>query len=232
MPLIYITKFIQIFWLNDFIYTSNSKIKITSQGILMLPKIIFAFTVLLSLSLYAQSIKSYYANNTIQSDTNYKDGTHTNTTNGIKDGIQTFYHQNGQIASVTPYVDGKKEGRHKRFDSEGRLIEIRDYHNGLLDGLVMQRNPVLDFPTHKAMYKEGVRHSKEHFFFPDGNLRKISYYINGIKEASEIKYYPNGKMKSMINYFHGIIDGPARYFDTNGDEVLKVEYKMGKKIKG
>jgi len=49
---------------------------------------------------------------------------------GKRNGKQTYYHKNGQVAMIVELVNGKEIGVMKRYDSHGELSEEKSFNNG------------------------------------------------------------------------------------------------------
>jgi antitoxin component YwqK of YwqJK toxin-antitoxin module len=124
--------------------------------------------------------RHYYSNGQLEMEIEYKNGKEvdqviqtynesgnlhartTTTKNGMGNGIQTFFYENGKIKSETMWVDDEKLGPFKEYDIEGRLIEegenkkdklIEDYNlQELID--LLRNNPELKI---EAMIHEEQR---------------------------------------------------------------------------
>jgi antitoxin component YwqK of YwqJK toxin-antitoxin module len=103
--------------------------------------------------------------------------------------------RSGQLLESCRFVNGKKEGEHKLFYSNGILAELTRYEKGLPLGKSLQ-------------------------FYPSGTIqRQISFeYGNLSIITEETNYYPNGKVSSQ--YFN-LADGGYRicHYSTQGCRV-------------
>ena len=73
---------------------------------------------------------------------------------GIKDGVWTYWHDNGQKETEDNYRVGKKNGKWSYLDKNGRKWKEGYYRNGKQDGLWM-------------WYKDGKKRTE--ILFRDGN---------------------------------------------------------------
>jgi antitoxin component YwqK of YwqJK toxin-antitoxin module len=78
------------------------------------------------------------------------------------------------------WINNKKHGELKRWDSKGVLREYRQFKNGKLHG----------------DYK---------LFYCDGRLREETFYANGKLHNTSTKWYPNGTILSQTKYRYGRI---------------------------
>jgi len=54
-------------------------------------------------------------------------------TYGVRDGEQKYYHDNGQLAVTVQVKEGREEGSMKRYTPEGKLLQVADFDNGVID---------------------------------------------------------------------------------------------------
>jgi antitoxin component YwqK of YwqJK toxin-antitoxin module len=98
--------------------------------------------------------------------------------NGNAIGDKIYYFENKQINIITPYVNGVREGVHKEFDEQGRLVETI---------------------TYKDDYKNGIRIE----YRTNGNPRSMyNYYCNRLHGAA-IKYNTRGEIIEISHYYMG-----------------------------
>ncbi|MDM5271857.1 toxin-antitoxin system YwqK family antitoxin [Sulfurovum sp. zt1-1] len=194
----------------------------------MLSKTLFYSLLLISLS-HAELFTEYFENGIIKSEIVYKDGTRTPTEEGIKEGMEKIYHDNGKIAYTVNNIDGKRDGNLNWYDKEGNNIEVMPYKMGKRHG------------TNKLFYSNGTLKSEvnyindkkegiEKFYFSTGALAQESQYINDKKEGEEKEYYEDGSLQSIVTYKNNYKEGTKKWFDKNG-KVTKTElYKMDRPV--
>lgn len=74
--------------------------------------------------------------------------------NGLRDGDRVTRHDNGEVATIEPYSNGKTNGVVRHFDAEGRL-------------------------TQTITHKNGVRHGTYEIFYPSGAVKERGSYVQG-----------------------------------------------------
>jgi len=87
---------------------------------------------------------------------------------GYRDGLCTYYNENGVLKERTYYKSGVKNGMSKLYYSHNNIQALANYKNGLLDGIV-------DIYTAQGKLLGRLRYKK-------GVLEKGTCYPNGKKE--------------------------------------------------
>lgn len=126
---------------------------------------------------------------------------------GLKFGQWVNYtEREGRVASVTSYIDGKRDGLYLKFDARENLNIRVGFKNDQYDGLYseVQYGTVLK----EANYKEGKLH--------------------GIYK----EYYGNGKLLKEIEFKEDKQDGFYKYYDEQGNLSIEYLYKNGEKVSG
>ena len=54
-------------------------------------------------------------------------------TNGVRNGDQKYYHDNGELAVQVHIREGREEGLLKRFDASGQLTQQAEFNNGVIN---------------------------------------------------------------------------------------------------
>ena len=184
---------------------------------------IILFTCISSSTLSAELIKEYFdnAHKELKSETNYVDGTHTEISKGIKNGLEKIYYQSGALAYVVNYVDGKRDGILTWYDREGNKLADVSYKNGLMHG------------QERSYYKNGgIKHTmtyiddkKEGFlkeYYDNGILALHVEYIHNKKEGLQKEYTYEGKLYSEVLYKNNYKEGLQKWYDDNG-KIIKTE---------
>lgn len=138
---------------------------------------------------------------------------------GKKNGLRTYWFQNGQKKSETHYIDDMVNGSQIKWYKNGQKKEQRKYINGFPKGLFT------------SWYENGQKASE---VFIDG-IYPVQQGIDGFGggdkyEGIEIKWHSNGQKKSEGKYTDGIINGIWKQWDENGKLIKTEEYKNGKLI--
>lgn len=143
--------------------------------------------------------------------------------------IKREYHPNAQVKSVGSYNKGVKEGVHRQYTAEGKVLSAKIYYKGkvIADGIVDAEGRRQDF------WKE---------FYDSGELRSEGNYKDGKREGGWVFYYKDGKQEQVGNYFKGKPDGDWKWIYNNGqtwreevfydglEEGLAIEYSDTGKV--
>ena len=54
-------------------------------------------------------------------------------TNGVRDGEQKYYHENGQLAVQVMVQEGREDGTLKRYTPDGQLQQVAQFEDGAID---------------------------------------------------------------------------------------------------
>jgi len=128
--------------------------------------------------------------------------------NGKKNGTWTTYHpDNGRVATLTSYINGKKNGVYLEFTNRGQIELRANYRDDIFDGPY-------------ASYKFGTRPVKE----IDYKMGKIDGFYK--------EYHNNGKLQKEVSYKNGVQDGPFRQYNDEEKMIMEYEYKNGEKVSG
>ena len=104
--------------------------------------------------------KGWYPNGNMKQVWNWK--------NGYKDGLQSYWFENGQLFYEGIFVDGLKEDKWTWWYEDGTKEMEKSYKNGRLDGLWRWWNET-------------------------GELMKSGTYVNGMKQGMWNYYYDKGQ---------------------------------------
>jgi antitoxin component YwqK of YwqJK toxin-antitoxin module len=145
-------------------------------------------------------------------------------------GIHITYHDNGQIKEKYFHNNGIKEGLYQLFYSSGGIEKEINYINGLKHGelkiyngtnLNIYENYNIDELHGLCIYYNYGRLSKEYKV-------EISYN-NGIMDGTYKKYYLyklGGSLQIECNLKNGKYHGIYKEYDTNGDLLIELDYKV------
>ena len=164
-------------------------------------------TLLLSIPqvfLQAERFTEYFKDGVVKSHIHYLDGSRTHTQEGIKEGLEEIYYEEGKLAYKVNNTQGKRHGEMHWYDQKGRHLEVIHYDHGL-------------------------RHGHNQIFFDNGNLRIEVKYIHDKKEGLEKYYFSNGMLASKVNYIHDRKEGIQEEYDKEGVLENTVTYKHGYK---
>ncbi len=124
---------------------------------------------------------------------------------GKRVGNWVEYYSNGLVRSVTPYVNGKREGMAFELSNNGQLEKRIQYHNDQLHG----------------EYRE----------FRYTSVKEERNYQNGKLEGLVKIYYDNGKIMEEGTYENGTRHGLSKWYDQDGNVTIEYEYEKGQLLK-
>lgn len=129
--------------------------------------------------------------------------------------IRQVYDENGKVISSGTYMQGKKQGNFREYDSRGNEIGGTLYDadvkigEGRIDSL-------------------GRRIGPWKLFYPDGTLRAEGEYINGLKDGPWTFYFSNGKPEQKGVYKEDLPTAQWRWYYRNGSLHREEYYRKGK----
>lgn len=115
-------------------------------------------------------LRHYYPNGVVGADVEYQ--------NGVRNGVQQKFFDDGKQWEYVVFVNGKLHGMASHYYKNGNIEFEEPYDNGLLNG---------------------VRRA----FYEDGTLRVEETYVAGVKSGKERRYYPEGKLQAELFYDNG-----------------------------
>lgn len=139
--------------------------------------------------------KYYYFNGQLKGVEHVKDG--------LADGENIDYFQNGNVSVTGNYKSGKKQGEFKTYFYTGAPNQVLNYKDDELDGTVKR-------------------------FFSTGGLREEQQYKTGKQEGKFISYHKNGNKQTIAAFVNDLEEGPASGFYANGNKSFEGEYRAGK----
>ena len=152
---------------------------------------------------------------------------------GMLEGRSVYYHTNGAIAKVIPYVHDKIEGSINLYDAEGEMIGKTDYTDGERDGVSEYKGSNF-IPKREELYKKGELISGRYWdfeekviseieggcgsrpLFENGKLIEEREYINGYPEGEVKTYRENGTLETVFHVIDGKKEGEEWcYYDSS-----------------
>lgn len=121
-------------------------------------------------------------------------------------GMYKQWHDNGTLACVCSYVNGKKNGLCEYYYENGQTDYRCTYTNNKKDGL----------------YEA---------FFPNGQIQEKCTYKNDQLDGIQEFYHKNGKLCVRKSFKNGFLDGSYEQYNENGTLIEKTIYHNGKALK-
>lgn len=139
-------------------------------------------------------------------------------------GLNIFYHENGNIASEGSLRNGEPDGYWKTFYENGTLKSEGNRKNFQLDSIWTFYNEEGN-KTLVINYLEGKKNGARVTYRENEYIEE--HFVNDQKQGLTTVYFSNGKVKSTTNFINGLENGLSKTFNEEGVVVLLVEYKSG-----
>lgn len=176
-------------------------------------------------TLHAELFTEKFLDGVIKSQIEYKKGSRSATTEGIKHGLETVFYNTGQIAFKVNNIEGERDGEMHWYDREKHHLEVIRFKLGKRHGLnqIFYENGALRIEVN---YINDNKEGSEKYFFNTGTLASIINYIHGKKEGLQKEYYENGTLSNEVMYKNGYKEGKKEWYDKKGKVVKTVIFKM------
>ncbi|MCF6205793.1 MAG: toxin-antitoxin system YwqK family antitoxin [Sulfurovum sp.] len=179
--------------------------------------------------LHAELFTEHFNTGVVKSRIEYKDGTRTRTSKGIKHGVEKVYYETGELAYEVKNVDGQRDGTLTWYDRDGNVLEILHYQHGKRHGVnklffsdgTLRSEVTYLFDKREGPYRE---------YFSNGDLALKVTYKNGRKEGIQTEYHPGGKIASKVRYVNGYKEGEQQWYDRNGTLIKTEMFKMDRSV--
>ncbi len=150
--------------------------------------------------------------NTIQMD-----GTYTDSSCKVANGVFYFFHPNKIIKYTGRYVNGKKQGLWLSYHNNRLMRDSTYYESGKQVGISLSWHPN-GFLSDSNNVTNGIR--TELSWFDDGYISSAGRYNSENKEIGKWQYfYRSGKLSSLETYDENGIILDKKYFDVNGNSM-------------
>ena len=139
---------------------------------------------------------------------------------GKKNGMWTWWYENGHRGLEKNYKDGKLDGKMTMWYGYyiGNNLTTTLYKDIKLDGQIWA----------EEHYKDDIKEGKSTRWYPSGLKRLEEYYKDGIKEGKRTEWYNNGQIWLEEYYKDGMKDGKSTRWYQNGQKGFEKNYKEGK----
>jgi antitoxin component YwqK of YwqJK toxin-antitoxin module len=169
--------------------------------------------------------KRYYSNGNLQQAFLFSD-------KGLRNGIQTYYHENGAKALEVNIVEGKEEGKMRRWNESGKLVEEKEMYGGILIAGSLKRYdndekpeiaggsgsaPIQSKPTQdKTNAAEKFRPDGYNVLYDTNNhITQVGEFKNGrLWDGKWHRYGSDGILKRVEIYKNGTFVGNGVIEDT------------------
>ena len=183
-----------------------------------------------------EGICYFYSNGDIDRISEWKNGEEISDSGDCK-----IYDEPNHVFFEGHFSKGKREGKGKEYDLNGKVVYDGLYRNGRRMNIVVvkemkgywkemnERNEVISICKKNDMFEnDGIC-----YFYSNGNIDRISEWKNG-KEISDSGYcriFDEPHHVFFEGHFeHGKREGKGKEFDMNGKIVFDGFYKQGKRM--
>lgn len=119
--------------------------------------------------------------------------------NKLYEGLWIYYHKASSVVmSSENYINGKLNGTKTVYFKSGKVAEISNYKNGVLDGVYM-KNDENGVTLEESFYVNGELNGITTYKAPDGLIVAKGKFRKGIK-VGIWQFFENGKLESEENY--------------------------------
>lgn len=170
-----------------------------------------------------------YENDTITGPTLYYDEqevkvSQTMFVNGIKDGEHKEFYNDGSVALLGYFKNGKKDSTWTEYLGYQRKGFEKNYLNDQLHGTsIYYYDQEYSYDRVQAIenYKYGVKDGEWKYFFYNRQVEKEFIYKNGFLDGPYVEYYRNGQKREEGSFKVDQRDGKwLAFFETGGLESI------------
>ena len=118
--------------------------------------------------------------------------------------IKEYYLYSDNLAYEGEYSNGKRNGKGKEYNWNGKLMFDGEYKNGKRNGKGKEYNSYNGNLMFEGEYVNGLKNGKgKGFNSYNGDLIFEGEYLNGKKHGKGTEYFYNGKIQFEGEYFNG-----------------------------
>ena len=150
--------------------------------------------------------------------------------NGIKNGLEEYFHESGQLFTSTNYKNGLKDGPFKSYYENGQLYLQGYYVNDNEDGLFEYYTDD-GIAEISSSFRQGLQHGLTISYYQDGSVKSSTTYKNGKNDGLAEEFHKNGQKKRSLTFKNGLKDGLERYFTADGQPEKTIHWQNGTMIK-
>ena len=146
---------------------------------------------------------------------------------GVFHGENKEFYSDGSVKWVSPFVNGKTEGKFIEYGSNGKVESEIYFKNGLKDGTEITYDTDGNLRS-EATYSEGKETGRKWQRYSDYEL--TAHYREGKYHGEYSAIYTNGNVKEKGSYIDGKKDGTWEIGRKDGTKVRSEVYADNDKI--
>jgi uncharacterized protein len=148
--------------------------------------------------------------------------------NNLEQGMWKFFFVNGKTEQTGVYKNGKADGAWKWFFNNGSIKREEEYYNGKEEGTYTEYDTTGELIA-SGTYFDGQKEGE--WFYKVGDYAEKGKFIGDLKDGKWQAFYSNGKLKYEGNYIQGNPDGEHVFYYNNGKVKEINYYVMGISVK-
>ena len=136
---------------------------------------------------------------------------------GKRDGIHRRWHENGQLIAEGNNIDGKLDGIIRMWHENGQLIVEGNYINGKEDGIIRSWHENGQLLS-KGNYMDGKKDGIHRVWHSNGQLIGEGNFIDGKADGIHKTWHENGQLIGEGNFIDGKADDTLEKMESSNDE--------------
>lgn len=120
-----------------------------------------------------------------------------------------------------------REGKYRRYDPQGQLIEEVDYVNDTIHGLRVLYYPATQDTHIVESYAGGQFEGDYRLYYDDGTPHQAGQYAGNEMTGEWKSWYPNGQLMEVVYFEKNLESGPFREWHPNGQLKAEGTYRDG-----
>jgi uncharacterized protein len=143
---------------------------------------------------------------------------------GLPSGKWIWYYEHGGLLREEHYVNGLLDGMMTEYDSDGNILTMGDYIEGLEEGFWF-----FEHGDHReeGEYSMGMRNGQWKYYYGDGSLSFEGRFIDDNPNGTHIWYYPNGRKREEGQFVMGRRNGDWVKYNDDGTILITIGYANG-----
>ena len=142
---------------------------------------------------------------------------------GRKDSAWSAFQPGGALARREQWQHGQMHDSLGAWDSTGKVRERGYFQQGTGE---LVRYDTTGLVIERRQFVAGKREGEQHNYYPTGQIKSISNYLNDTLLESHT-YYPNGQISSTGKFVHGKKEGDWLRYDQNGGLLEAAPWRDG-----
>ena len=117
----------------------------------------------------------------------------------------------GGLITITPVIDGVREGRSVTFD-DGEPVATAEWVAGKLEGPAVRTSRRTGRVLEEAFYKDGRLDGERRLYGDDGTLLRSETHAGGVLDGMVREFAPDGTKRLEAEYRAGRLEGKKTPF--------------------